>query len=224
MSHTMHKIDSIFISCVMFTVPVLFVVLLSAFAFFFILVPIFGWSQSTVLDKYYKCMRIGDGEKAIVWAKRVEYYRRRERIYQNSLLPVPIPIRIDGSELVAAYEMNGQYKKALKRHLRGDYVASDHYQENDLPRLLYKLGRKEDAFKAYCANIQPKIKQLAGNPREEFTQLMNSFRDDVMCKNHADYMRLLCPFKDYEEFHKFMWETYHTIPDREQYDDVMKKI
>ena len=198
-------------------------VIFSAIAYFFILVPIFGWSQSTALDKYYKCMRIGDGENAIIWAKRVEYYRRRSGIYQNSLLPVPIPIRIDGSELVTAYEMNGQYKKALKRYRRGDNLASDG-QNGDLPRLLYKIGRKEEAFKAYCAIIQPEIKRMAEKPQEGFTRLMDSFQNCVMCKNHADYMRLLCPFKDYEEFHKFMWETYNTIPDREQYDDVMKKI
>ena len=169
--------------------------------------------------KWYFAIQRGDAKKAIYWAKwREKYEYKNEARFHTG----PEPVKVDVTFLVYAYELNGEYEKALERLNGEDNGCEPDVTNGHRARLLYKLGQHEEAFKSYYLVLQFTIQRMKRKKVDD-DAIRKSLREWKMCSD-PDLLRQLNPFEYSSDFRNFMRKTYQTIPDREQYDDVFELL
>jgi tetratricopeptide (TPR) repeat protein len=120
-----------------------------------------------------------------------------------------------------AYELNGKIKEALEIHRKFQSISWDNF---NTPRVYYKLGRKEDAFKEYCRYADYGLLNYTDlkskNPNTRRLVLV-SMRDQIIMNRGVDFMRLTA-FANYDNFLNFMEEEYIKLNLPPEYEEAMQ--
>lgn len=161
-----------------------------------------GYDVKGAGNKWYEAMKKGDGRQAILWAKRAEAYSRttlRDIIYKD---------------LGNAYELDGQYDVAILYYQLGSFESLEKtLKTRAWPRIYFKQGKKEEAFKAY---LDVTLDFKTDSPHRE-----NLYRKFIV---EPEYTYKLSPFKDYDDYLSFMEEEYQKLGSPVEYQNIMERI
>jgi pentatricopeptide repeat protein len=187
--------------------------------------------------EFTDAMQEGNGKKAIYWAKRVIYYENKP-VYDSWTDKVlrrnphksfySLTSVFNGEyDLVCAYEMNGEFEKALT--LFQDLVRRGRAKDASITkaRILYKLGRKEEAIETYyraCQRLSVKYERPIGLTTFTDVLLNQVFPFSFLENDDVKLRRRFCNFADIHEFYLFMNEEYEKQNRPEQYAKVMERL
>ena len=182
---------------------------------------IFGWSLCAAGSKYFHCIQTGDGDGAIFWAERYLSIIKKDRMkyYRGPNGPI-----IDKKYLAYAQELRGvcleEPLEYFQQHPEFDSTANR-------ARLLYKLQRKQEAFKEYCRFFEEKYPNTLENSQYDYgrTNIMDNVYGHVMCSEPCagiENSLHFRPFMRYSDFYRFMKDEYEKAGEPEEYSDMMK--
>jgi hypothetical protein len=183
-------------------------------------------------------MEQGDGKEAIFWAKKYDEYWTKNKHYSSGAFATDPVVGF-------AYELNDENEKALEAYL--DYydktkrLTGSPYTRNgdinweyslrrddvslNLPRILYKLGRKQESFKFYCRYGKRILESwkvgLENNERNEQNRTLEQIRSPIIMDQNY-YMMRLTPFLEYKEFLMFMEIEYKNLNSLPEYEEAMQ--
>jgi hypothetical protein len=170
-----------------------------------------GYNFKGAAHKYHAAMKEGDGNQAVIWAKKMYDIAHKEDYYEYEQ---------NEKYIGYAYELNGEYEKALEVHQKFQSISWDNL---DIPRIYYKLGRKEDAFKEYCHYAKYELLNFNDLKNKNADKnLMLKYMYNQLIMNHGvDFMRLAI-FLDYDDFLNFMKEEYAKLGSPPEYEEAMQ--
>ncbi len=119
--------------------------------------------------------------------------------------------------LAAAHELAGEYEEALRVHERYDEVVIVDELSPPLAigRILFKMGRKQEAFRKYC--------EYAATLREQKVKGYAVDGSDIVADQYAlPYEHALSPFKTYEQFLQFAREEWEATGKDDKYRPAME--
>ena len=176
-------------------------------------------------NRFYQAIECADCSAAFKYARLFE---RREKKIEDSQLKHSLfyKPKYHYKRLYAyAYELNEEYDKALKLYgVEPDLILKnepinfvDKDFEHPISRLLYKKGRKREAFLSFCTNPPPE--HLCDE--REFTR----FQSDITLQSNyrKRYNSSLSCFKTYKSFLNFLDEEYEKLGRPEEYADAVEK-
>ena len=161
--------------------------------------------------KYFKAMRVGDGQSAVYWAEKTTKYAAKEkRSFQEEWLGY-------------AFELNGQNEEALQIYQERNNQPTQ--MELDIPRVKFKLGQTEEAFQGYCryADINHALshERLNDQRLEQRIWALGRIRYPITMERDGFYMRL-SPFLEYKDFLNFMEKEYQKLGEPSEYAAAME--
>ena len=200
--------------------PIIFVLLIIVCIYAYILHDVAetnkGNNYQGAKHQYRVAMQEGRGQDAIHWAERFHYYlnqRYKFRSYEHNDL------------LGYAYELNGEYEKALDNYVSPLRNAESQDVLLDVSRIEYKLNRKRNAFLGYCRYAyycsikycEPLVVER-GNERN---RALAEIRYSVTMEKSSTFMRL-SPFLEYKDFLDFVEEEYQKLGEPPEYAAAME--
>jgi len=163
-----------------------------------------GKNYEGAMHQYHIAMQEGRGEDAVHWAERFHYFlnqRYKYRSYEHNNL------------LGNAYELNGEYEKALENYVDPHREAESLDVLLDVSRIEYKLNRKGNAFLGYCRyayfcsiKYSEPLKAEGWNERN---LALGEIRYPITMEQ-SSFMRL-SPFLEYRDFLDFMEKGYQKL-------------
>jgi tetratricopeptide (TPR) repeat protein len=152
-----------------------------------------GYSSQGANHKWHIAMNAGDAEAAKYWANRMIHYAS-----DSPALPDNHPRSSAHAYrcLAGAYELAGEYKEALAlyRECPRDSLVDPFSSPLAQARVYYRMGRKEDAFRAYCE---------FGAAWQNRMRSATLARDQIL-GGKFPYEKALSPFRRYDQFGDFM--------------------
>ena len=109
-----------------------------------------GYTSLGAADKWYTSMGNGDAEEAKYWARWMLRYSSDSSARSSGHPQSPTyAYRC----LAAAHELGEDYEQALTLYEQHPETSHGNILSQDavIARIQYKLGRKQEAFRAYCA-------------------------------------------------------------------------
>jgi len=180
----------------------------------------FGFNYKGVSHYFDTAMKEGNGKEAVYWAKKLMAFRR------ITVSPVMVGY---------AYELNGEYERALEvyENYPSKYSSVCEFQ---ITRIKFKLNQREEAFRGYCQSADRCLeqnKELLSVQRLEHQRLeqqiwaleqrsraLGRIRYGFTMENDR-FMRL-SPFLEYRVFLDFMEEEYQKLCEPPEYAAAME--
>jgi tetratricopeptide (TPR) repeat protein len=203
---------------------IILIILVSAFILLIVIVGIcafifkirydyeHGYNFKGASHKYHLAMKEGDGNQAVIWAKKMYDIAQKRKYYEYEQ---------NEKYIGYAYELNGEYEKALEIHRRFQSTSWDNF---NISRVYYKLGRKEDAFKEYCHYADYGLLNYTDLKSENTSTrklVLKSMYDQLMMTRGGDFIRLAI-FLDYDNFLNFMEEEYTKLGSPLEYEEAIQ--
>jgi len=173
-----------------------------------------GYTYAGAGSKFFEAMNGGDTETAKYWAQRMIHYADRDP-------PIPDLLQQTHQSLAEAHELGGELGEAL----------SLYEHDGALPvgaaRVYFKLGRNEEAFRAYCEFAVENKKRLG---RRGGTTMRGGEADVVReliagtDRTNFPYKRNLIPFRYYTDFMFFMERQWEKTGNDETYREAMEYL
>jgi tetratricopeptide (TPR) repeat protein len=188
----------------------------------FILFPYqnyYGLNFRGASNKYYTAMCEGNGESAVIWAKKLYDIAQKDTgdfsDYRYK------------TNIGYAYELNGENEKALEIYTQ--FVRKDDFDHNnfchDIIRIYYKLGQREKAFREYCnyANWcrNKYANSLKSNVWYERNQTLDKICSRIITIQEHN-LKQLTAFIDYCDFLDFMEDEYTKLGSPPEYEEAMQ--
>jgi tetratricopeptide (TPR) repeat protein len=156
----------------------------------------------------------GNSKSAIYWAKYVIYHRPESFASYTYL--------------ANAYELDGQYEKAMESYADAQNYANlydGRHSLPDTPRVEYKLNRKKEAFWGYCQYVDQDAKKYFEPFKVELWnerhRALSAIHDRITFQ-HSHHSVCLSPFLKYRDFLDFMEEEYQKLGEPPEYAAAME--
>jgi tetratricopeptide (TPR) repeat protein len=173
-----------------------------------------GYSYAGAEAKFTEAMNRGESAMGKYWAQRMVDYAARDR-------RIPDRLQMAYGFLAEAHELAGELEEAL----------SLYEHDGALPvgaaRVYFKLGRNEEAFRAYCEFALENKKRLGRRGRKTMTSgEAEGVRILTAGTDTADfpYKRNLIPFRSYMDFMFYMQLQWEKTGNDEKYREAMEYL